>query len=242
MAAKAGHAGVAGYIRLFAAAAAAKAAASEPASKDGADANGAEAVATNGEAGGEGNHERNGSANGGASAPASAALSNGSASVPDLPPLPTKEELIKKHIMDPFRAARARRQSKADLLAAAEAGEAGDTTPAQDSPTQGSPALGSQVKGSPADSVASEARTAATQSRNSLQASAGLTAGIMGVGSEGRRNGMPATPEQKAALRRLVQRGFEGWGTPGTVPKRETWLFRPLAILTEVRLLAVTWP
>ncbi|KAL4421860.1 hypothetical protein ABPG77_001342 [Micractinium sp. CCAP 211/92] len=233
VAAKAGHAGVAGYIRLFAAAAAAKAAASEPASKDGADANGAEAVATNGEAGGEGNHERNGSANGGASAPVSAALSNGSASVPDLPPLPTKEELIKKHIMDPFRAARARRQSKADLLAAAEAGEAGDTTPAQDSPTQGSPALGSQVKGSPADSVASEARTAATQSRNSLQASAGLTASIMGVGSEGGRNGMPATPEQKAALRRLVQRGFEGWGTPGTVPKRETWLFRPLAILTE---------
>ena len=40
----------------------------------------------------------------------------------------------------------------------------------------------------------------------------------------------------QAALRRLVKRGFEGLGTPGTVPKRETRLFRPLAILTQVGL------
>jgi hypothetical protein len=48
------------------------------------------------------------------------------------------------------------------------------------------------------------------------------------------RAGGKAGDAAAEALRQLVARGNEGWGTEGTVPKRETKVFRILAILTQV--------
>lgn len=52
-----------------------------------------------------------------------------------------------------------------------------------------------------------------------------------GAASAGKK---PAKKTISAAAKELVKRGFEGYGTQGTVPKRETKFFRPMAILTQV--------
>ncbi|KAL4423961.1 hypothetical protein ABPG75_001262 [Micractinium tetrahymenae] len=231
---KARHHSLAGYLRSVAAAAtatAAQATAAGAADSSSSSASGAEP----GNANGEGGHE---STEGSGASAVVAAADEGAAgnaeSSPNLPEIPSKEELIKRHIMDPFRAARTRlKQSKLDLLAEfTEAGEA--VAKAEEaSPVQDSPAPGSQATGSSQASVAPGSEAAA-----SMQASAAIvpkTAGAARGGEAGGRGSTAAERERKAALQRLVQRGFEGLGTPGTVPKRETRLFRPLAVLTQVR-------
>ncbi|KAL4423966.1 hypothetical protein ABPG75_001267 [Micractinium tetrahymenae] len=81
-----------------------------------------------------------------------------------------------------------------------------------------------------ATATAAQATAAgAADSSSSITKAAGAARG----GEASGRGSTAAERERNAALQRLVQRGFEGLGTPGTVPKRETRLFRPLAVLTQ---------